>query len=204
MKNALRLTGGLLVVIALALATSPAKAQTTANGFYYPTPSWDQTFACTTKANCPRFVVLSNFGSAAVLDRETGLVWEQSPGDTNGDGRVDDTDREDWFAAQSRCNDKNVSGRKGWRLPTIQELASLVNPDPSVPFPGPMLPPGHPFSNVQPSIHWSATTSPGTSPTSHAWNVDFFRIGLGRVGADDKTMVHFVWCVRGGQGVDPQ
>lgn len=64
MKSALRLGCGLLVVSALALGTAPTQAQTTVNGFYYPTPSWDQTLDCTTTANCPRFLVLSNFGGA--------------------------------------------------------------------------------------------------------------------------------------------
>jgi hypothetical protein len=48
-------------------------------GPYYATPSWDQTLPCTTITNCPRFLVLPNMGNAAVLDKETGLVWEQSP-----------------------------------------------------------------------------------------------------------------------------
>jgi len=37
-------------------------------------PSWDK------QINNPgRFKVLNDFGGAAVYDRETGLVWEQSP-----------------------------------------------------------------------------------------------------------------------------
>jgi hypothetical protein len=55
------------------------RAQTVAPGPYYAKPSWDQKLDCTTPANCPRFVVLELRPHAAVLDRETGLVWERSP-----------------------------------------------------------------------------------------------------------------------------
>ena len=79
MKHKLFYSLGLIVLVMVAFVTGPANAQTTANGPYYATPSWDQTLACTTTANCPRFIVLSNMSSAAVLDRETGLVWERSP-----------------------------------------------------------------------------------------------------------------------------
>ena len=105
-----------------------------------------------------RFQVLSKFTNAAVFDKETGLVWEQSP---NG------VDTRTWLNAQIHCNQKTVGNRKGWRLPTIQELASLV--EPGDPPGGPDLPPGHPFDNVQSSDYWSATTSAGD--TGSAWLV---------------------------------
>ena len=68
-------TFALVVLIVGMLAVGSAIAQTTAVGPYYATPSWDQTLSSST-----RFIVLSNMGSAAVLDRETGVVWERSPG----------------------------------------------------------------------------------------------------------------------------
>ena len=188
MKHKLLSALGLIVLGMVTLGVSPAEAQTTAPGPYYATPSWDQTLACTTTANCPRFIVLSNMSSAAVLDRETGLVWEKSPS----------TSTFTWWGAQSHCNHLTVGNRKGWRLPTLQELASLVDGDPA--NTGPRLPPGHPFTNVQSSYYWSATTSAASS--SNAWVV-YFNDG----DVDDGGKSHsnyFVWCVRGGQGVDPQ
>ncbi len=139
-------------------AASPAGAATTAAGPYYANPSWDQTLPSST-----RFIVLSNMNSAAVLDRETGLVWEQSPS----------TSTFTWDGAQFHCINLNAGGRTGWRLPTIQELQSLV--DQSVPSPGPKLPSGHPFNNVQSSGYWSATTyaaSTGSTSWVVAFNVD--------------------------------
>jgi hypothetical protein len=93
-----------------------------------------------------RFEVLNAFHSMAVLDRETQLVWQQSP----------DVTLRSLAISSAFCNALNVDDRLGWRMPTVQELATLV--DPSV-HPGPTLPPGHPFSNVQPdSAYWSSTT----------------------------------------------
>jgi len=145
-------------------------------------PSWDH------QINSPgRFKVLSDFGGAAVLDKETGLVWEQSP----------DTTPRSWLHAQVRCNALATGGRLGWRLPTLQELASLV--DPNNPGGNPDLPPGHPFSNVQSSNYWSASTF--AFDPSGAWNVG---LNNGDVILDVKADTIYVWCVRGGQGVDPQ
>ena len=65
------LAAGFLVVAMLAVAVGSADAQTTAVGPYYATPSWDQKLPCSSASNCPRFIVLSNWNSEAVLDRET-------------------------------------------------------------------------------------------------------------------------------------
>jgi hypothetical protein len=186
MKRRLVYTFGLIVFGMIAFDPRPADAQTVAPGPYYANPSWDQTLACTTLATCPRFIVLSNMSSDAVLDRETGLVWEKSPS----------TSTPSWANAQILCNEVIVGNRRGWRVPTFQELASLV--DPSVAFPGPALPSGHPFTNVGSFAYWSATTN---LDTSNAWAVSF---GFGTVGVSAKPGAHRVWCVRGGQGVDPQ
>jgi hypothetical protein len=144
---------------------------------------WDQVLPA-----AERFVVLAAFNNEAVLDNETGLVCERSP----------DTTATTWLNAQLSCNVKAVGGHRGWRLPTIQDLTSLL--DPTV-FPGPTLPAGHPFRNVQSSvsIYWSVTTN--GSNVSFAWFVGF---GNDNVGFSNKSSNGFVRCVRGGQGVDPQ
>ncbi len=145
-------------------------------------PSWSEQLA-----KHKRFEVLTQFNKAAVLDNETGLVWEQSP----------DTFTRDWVNANVRCITKTVGNRKGWRLPTVQELGSLV--DPTV-LTGPTLPAGHPFTNVQSAIYWSASTA-HTSDSGLAWFVSFDDGHIANVG---KADAHNFWCVRGGQGVDPQ
>ena len=146
-----------------------------------PTLRWDQNLPA-----AQRFVILAAFNNEAVLDRETGLVWEQSPAIAP----------DNWAAIRIQCTSRTTGGRKGWRLPSVHELASLV--DPSVAFPGPTLPPGHPFSNnVQSSNYWSATTDAG-GPTD-AWFVNFSN---GRVSTDSKAVTHLDWCVRGGMNAD--
>jgi hypothetical protein len=198
MMKLIRRTVGVLFLATVLVTPGPAQAANS-NGPYYATPSWDQQLQCDTQPTCPRFIVLSNWidashpsGGAAVLDRETGLVWEQSPSTT----------LRQWAAhtlfldsAQSHCNNSNVGKRKGWRLPTIQELASLIDPTQS----NPALPAGHPFSNVQSDGYWSATTDAASAV--NAWVVDFFS---GDVFEGGKGGFDFAWCVRGGQGGDPQ
>jgi hypothetical protein len=145
------------------------------------TLQWDRRLPAAT-----RFVVLAAFNNDAVRDNETGLVWEKSP----------QLGTQRWFDARSTCVNKNSGGRKGWRLPSVTELSSLV--DPSVADPGPTLPPGHPFTNIQPASYWSATTEI-EFPTG-AWNVFF---GNGFVISSHKLFnTNNVWCVRGGMNAD--
>lgn len=139
-----------------------------------------------------RFEVLKDFNFEAVLDHETQLVWERSPGDTDFDMDVDDDDKETWSLAGLHCLRKNVGGRKGWRLPAIYELMTLM--EPLVPFIAPTLPAGHPFNNVQPSGYFSATTV--AEDTDRAWFASF---AAHNVDNNIKTFpCCFVWCVRGG------
>lgn len=133
-----------------------------------------------------RFVILAAFTNDAVLDKETGLVWERSP----------QTMSVRWSVARRTCIEKNVGGQKGWRLPSLEELTSLV--DPSIPPPGPTLPPGHPFLTVQSTVYWSATRVDEDARGS--WAVHF---GLGG-GTTFINWAHSVqvWCVRDGMNAD--
>jgi hypothetical protein len=135
--------------------------------------------------------------NAAVLDRETGLVWERSPS----------TDQFTFanFQATLHCNILAVGNRKGWRLPSVQELATLVDADPANTS-SPRLPPGHPFQNIQGDInatYWSANSVGlvGNVVPNFAW---FVFMGFGNVGTTSAFDPHFVWCVHGGKGVDIQ
>lgn len=152
----------------------------TAAGDVVLPPSWSQKLDAS-----KRFVLVLD--NAAVLDKETGLVWEQSPATTP----------DIWLNAIFTCTNAVVGGRKGWHLPTIEQLASLVDTSVSG---YPKLPAGHLFTGVpstfEDSGYWSATTA---YDTTYAWFVFF---GSGGVGAGLKTGNNLVWCVRGGQSND--
>ncbi len=104
-------TGFVAIVISASLTSGTASAQTTANGPYYAVPSWDQTLPANT-----RFIILNNMQGQAFLDRETGLVWQRQFPDITK------------LAPSIVCNNAEIGGRHGWRLPSIQELTSLFEP----------------------------------------------------------------------------
>ncbi len=146
--------------------------------------------------------MLSNFGGEAVLDRETGLVWEREP--LHPAPMELETGRRNRADALEHCATKTVGKRLGWRLPSLQELASLVDPAGGDGF-GRLLPPGHPFIGIEDSHYWSATTQ----PPSHARAGVVRFVGLPPAGffplqAAGIEFQHFVWCARGGEGVNPR
>jgi len=142
--------------------------------------SWDKVLPAS-----QRFVVLAAFNNEAVLDKETGLVWEKSP----QSAAVSSSN------ARLACANKAVGGRKGWRLPALPELASLV--DPTVASPGPTLPSGHPFLAVQSANYWSASAHADNATL--IWGVGFSNgAALGVSKAFDQR----VWCVRGGMNAN--
>lgn len=154
-------------------AAAPASAQTFQNAPYYASPSWDQQLP-----PAQRFIVLTNWGNAAVLDRETGLVWERSP--VSGSAS--------WFNAFLTCRGERTGNRRGWRVASEEELASL--------FEGfYVLPAGHPFQGVPPSsLLWTASSS--EENPENAWVL----LTDAGVFPKSKREEAAVWCVRGGAG----
>jgi len=141
-------------------------------------PAWSQKLPA-----AQRFVLVLD--GEAVLDKETGLVWERSP----------DTTLRNWYVAMDYGSIKTVGGRKGWRLPTVEELLSLVDTSVSG---SPKLPSGHPFTIVS-STYWSSTTLAGN--TNNAYLVGFIAGNRDNLA---KTGSYYTWYVRGGHGHDGQ
>jgi hypothetical protein len=128
-----------------------------------------------------RFVDAMN--GFAVLDKETGLVWAKTP----------DSLPRNWKTSNQFCTQLFYGGRMGWRLPTIDELSSLIAIDATGTL---RLPDGNPFQNAQPNSYWSSS-----SPSSGIrWAIKFNTDPLNIAPAYDETnSTVLTWCVRGGQ-----
>jgi hypothetical protein len=138
-----------------------------------------------------RFDVLHAFGDEAVLDHETSLVWERFPS----------SEPRTWLEAIGHCYGRSIGDRLGWRLPTIEELTSLVDPTESLPR---FLPSGHPF-DVDESTgkeYWTSTSLASTPPNAFIIRTSPFEGPF--VGVTIKSFrVPLAWCVRGGHGPAP-
>jgi hypothetical protein len=140
------------------------------------------------RIDSPRFQVLKQFNDEAVLDRETGLVWERRP----------TTERLAWPTARLVCAQKGVGGRGGWRLPAFYELTSLV--DPSVRS-TPQLPVGHPFLDVQAVPYWTDTPFAEEPGFVLAVSFLFVSANAGQINVHDHNLGSGpcpAWAVRGG------
>jgi hypothetical protein len=137
------------------------------------TTRWDAN-----KPSASRFTVLAEFNGAAVRDNNTGLVWEQMP-----------TMAMDWGSARFQCLNKPVGGTRGWRLPSVAELTSLVDPSLVPPYVPPTV-----FAGVLVGNYWSSTSiMDGGAINKYSVN---FGDGMVGITAKSNTTVN-VWCVRG-------
>jgi len=128
------------LIIALALCGKPAQAR------QYPVVDTGQTkcYDAGDEILCPvpgeRFYgqdaqhagnapTFTDNGDGTVTDEVTGLMWQRSP-DVNGDGDIDATDKLTFDEAVTYPDTLNARGSAGytdWRLPTIEELYSLID-----------------------------------------------------------------------------
>ncbi|HEX4963481.1 MAG TPA: DUF1566 domain-containing protein [Thermoanaerobaculia bacterium] len=133
----------------------------------------------------PRF---TDHEDGTVTDNVTGLIWLK-----NGDRFGEVT----WAQALAHAH-KLASGSEGltdgsaegdWRLPTIKELLSLMDYGTG----NPLLPEGHPFTGVKPSVYWTSN-SLAAAPTL-AW---MMTLGIGPTVFDLKVNHNRMWPVRTG------
>ncbi len=127
----------------------------------------------------PRFEARSE----VVLDRLSGLTWTRqadlTDGPTNWSGALD---------AANRLKLETFSGLDSWRLPTINELETLVDAGRH----SPALPEGHPFNNVN-QTYASSTTSGFEHDWCMVLHLQKGAVGVGR----KKSNGFFTWAVSG-------
>jgi hypothetical protein len=124
---------------------------------------------------------LTDFQGAAVRDNNTGLVWEKSPLETTSD----------WSGARMQCAEKNVGGTRGWRLPSVVELSSLIDPSLTPPYVQTSV-----FPTVKVNPYWSETAN-GDSTSPYGSSKLTVNFGDGLTGLTSKGSQSQVWCVRG-------
>ncbi len=145
------------------------------------TPSWSLRLAsddATGPDNCNSTRFECVLGDAAVLDKETGLVWQMTPSSSTANS---------WFGALFTCNAslQGISGlRGGWHLPTIEEFSTLLAFSSTAPF-----------ANVsQTDEYWTSTTDPFDTTKALTRIIGTMTI----VERAKNTVGARVWCVRGG------
>ena len=145
--------------------------------------------------------------AGTVTDNLTGLIWLQNSYCTELP-ETDDDGKADWETAKIAAS--NLTGgicglaseykANDWRLPSINELQSLVHYgfyDPAVSNTAGTAQwtnNGEPFLDIQ-SDYWSSSAD-ASDPDSYAWYVNFDN---GTVYYVNNTYPIYVWPVRGGQ-----
>lgn len=160
-----------VVVLAATLASSADAG---------PLSAWDKRI----DKGATRFKVLDAFDGQAVLDKETGLVWELSPA----------SGLSDWGTSRNFCIGTIIGGRRGWRLPTAWELMTLSDPSQD----NPSLTAGHPFQNISTDDNYWSSTADAANPVNALR--ERFGVGGGGVILAPKTDAARRWCVRGPGG----
>lgn len=126
-------------------------------------------------------------GDGTVTDAMTGLMWTADAA-LGGSGLT-------WEEAIGYAAALTVGGHDDWRLPNINELASLVDAGAA----DPALPGEHPFANVQPDYYWSSTSAP--LDTLYAWAVDLYGGSIDKM--HKPNIGQFIWPVRVAQPAVP-
>jgi len=155
--------------------------------------------------NSPSYTKLDGSGSvlpdsavawSMVKDNVTGLIWENK----TDDGSIHDKDNK-YLLNDSKfidtLNSVHFGGYTDWRLPTIKELASIVDINKSTPYPeavgaGAVIDTGY-FPNTISSYYLSSTTN---TFNSAAWGIFFYN---GYVTMLSESSCWYVRAVRGGQ-----
>ena len=111
-------------------------------------------------------------GDEIVTDAATGLIWQKG-----------DLSAKRWKEALEYCESLNYAGYSDWRLPNINELASLANYD--------KYSPASDFPGISQENYWSSTTD--IPFLGSALNIFFH---TGEIDYASKDTFYYVKCVR--------
>jgi len=119
-------------------------------------------------------------GDETITDNVTGLVWQKQ----------NDTTIRGWGIAYTFCTNPSLTG-SGWRLPSVNELMSIVDYGLSSSAVNTTY-----FPATQSYDYWSSTTDAGA--TGAAWTVSFTD---GMLTTSSMAQQYYVRCVRGAGSV---
>jgi len=135
------------------------------------------TLGCSGKVKENAIEHFQDGGDGTVTDLTTGFIWQQSDIKKN------------WETANTYCEGLDHANHQDWRLPSIEELKTIVMSTKSTVMIDPIA-----FPDTKPSLYWSSTTF--ESNPSNAMIVDFSN---GESYSEEKGFKNYVRCVRQGQ-----
>lgn len=144
---------------------------------------------CVSGTTLPNSTYVDN-GNGTITDLNTSLMWQKcTNGQTGLDCASGSVTAMNWSTALNTCNSLSLGSKSAgqWRLPSIQELATIVSTSTNSPailttfFPG----------TSSATLGYYSSTSYINFPT-YAWLIKF---GDGTVDATQKTNSSYVRCV---------
>lgn len=129
-------------------------------------------------------------GNSTISDNATGLMWEKcNYGLSGASCATGSATKVAWSTATSTCETAVTGGHSDWKLPNINELATLIDyapadPDPSINATY--------FPNTKSDDYtWSSTQDIYARPG--AWTITFYD---GQQSTDPVTATNYIRCVR--------
>ena len=118
-------------------------------------------------------------GNGTVTDTTTGLIWQKE----------DDGKKRTWSEAVNYSKSLSLDGFSNWRLPTLDELKSIID-DYISPTINPI------FEKSKKSKYWAASTQTGNYGNPCDVNFTFGSVYYGEKYKYDTSLMNYVRCVR--------
>jgi hypothetical protein len=131
-------------------------------------------------------------GDGTVTDRATKLMWMRCSGGQQwaGGSCSGQASAYDWRAAQNLAGDVNVNGSlffNDWRVPSLRELASIVERECTDPRVNLTV-----FPNTPAGLYWTASARPGVDAPTLAYALSFGNDGVVPLPKDKQHHVRLV------------